>query len=180
MVQYVSCAYRREYFENILRNPISFYDREANASGSLMSRLSMDPKVLQELLGLNGVFPLVSIFNMTGCIAIAFSFGWKLTLVTLFSAMPVIWVAAFVRLGFDLKFEEWNSKVFLSSSQFATEAIGAFRTVTSLTMEDSIIDKYTELLQDQIRKSTRKASYASLVFALSDSIELCAMALTFW
>jgi ATP-binding cassette subfamily B (MDR/TAP) protein 1 len=164
----------------MLRNPISFFDKEANASGSLMSRLSTDTKPIYELLGLNGVFPLVAIFNMTGCIAIAFSFGWKLTLVIFFSAMPVIFVAAFVRLGFEIKFEEWNAQVFAHSSQFATEAVGAFRTVTSLTMEDSIITKYSDLLQAQIRKATRKASYASLVFALSDSIELCAMALTFW
>ena len=145
-----------------------------------MGRLSTDPKLMYELLGLNGVFPLISIFNMIGCIAVAFSFGWKLTLVTFFSAMPVIFIAAFVRIGFDLKFEEWNAEVFALSSQFATEAIGAFRTVTSLTMEDSIIHKYSELLRDQIRKSTWKATYASLVFALSDSIELCAMALAFW
>ncbi|KAI1625512.1 ATP-binding cassette, subfamily B, member 1, partial [Exophiala viscosa] len=177
---YVATAYRREYFTNILRNPVPFFDREGNASGSLMSRLSTDPKVIQELLGLNGVVPLIAIFNMTGCIAIAFSFGWKLTLVTFFSAMPVIWIAAFVRIRFDLQFEAWNAKVFVESSQFATEAIGAFRTVTSLTMEASIVNKYSELLRDQIRKSTRKAIYAALVFALSDSIELCGMALTYW
>lgn len=145
-----------------------------------MSRLSSDPRLIQELLGLNGVFPLVSTFNMIGCIAIAFSFGWKLTLVTFFSAMPVIFIAAFVRIGYELKFEEWNTKVFSDSSQFATEAIGAFRTVTSLTMEDSIIQKYSDLLRDQVQKSTLKATYASLVFALSDSLELAAMALTFW
>lgn len=145
-----------------------------------MSRLSTDPKQLHELMGLNGVFPLISVFNMTGCIAIAFSFGWKLTLVTFFSALPVIFIAAFVRVKYELQFEEWNASVFAHSSQFATEAIGAFRTVTSLTMEDSIIKKYSELLQAQIRKATKKALYAALVFALSDSIDLCVLALTFW
>ncbi|EXJ89769.1 hypothetical protein A1O3_02836 [Capronia epimyces CBS 606.96] len=177
---YISSAYRRKYFQDLLCNPVSFFDLEANASGSIMSRLSTDPKLIQELLGFNGVFPLISMFNILGCVAIAFSFGWKLTLVTFFSAMPVIFIAAFVRIGFELKFEEWNSKVFADSSQFATEAIGAVRTVTSLTMEDSIIQKYSGLLRDQVRKATIKATYASLVFALSDSLELCAMALTFW
>lgn len=145
-----------------------------------MARLATDFKLLGELMGINGVFPLISLFNMTGCIAIAFYFGWKLTLVTFFSALPVIIVAAFVRIRFELQFEEWNAQVFSHSSQFATEAVGAFRTVASLTMEDSIINKYAGLLQQQIRKLTRKALYAALVFALSDSIELCAMALTFW
>jgi ABC-type multidrug transport system fused ATPase/permease subunit len=164
----------------MLKNPISFFDREENASGSLMGRLSTDPKQLQELMGISGVFPLIALFNITGCVAIAFAYGWKLSLVTFFAALPVILMASFVRIGFDLKFEKWNAQVFAQSSQFATEAVGAFRTVSSLTMEESIIDKYSALLDDQIRKATRKALYASLVFALSDSIELCAMALTFW
>lgn len=145
-----------------------------------MSRLTSDPKQLMEMLGWNGAFPLVSIFNITGCIAISFAFGWKLALVTFFAAMPVIFAAAFFRINFDLQFETWNAEVFAHSSQFATEAIGAFRTVTALTMEDSIVTKYQTLLEEQIRKATRKTSYAALVFALSDSIELCAMALTFW
>ncbi|KAL2410372.1 ABC multidrug transporter E [Exophiala dermatitidis] len=176
----ISSTYRKEYFQDILRNPVSFFDMEGNASGSLMSRLSTDPKQVQDLFGLNGIFPIISIFNITGCVAIAFTFGWKLTVVTFFSAMPVIFIAAFVRIRYELEFEKWNSEVFSHSSQFATEAIGAFRTVTALTMEDSIVRKYSDLLGDQVRKATFKATYAALVFALSDSLELCAMALTFW
>ncbi|OAP58471.1 hypothetical protein AYL99_07561 [Fonsecaea erecta] len=176
----VSSVYRREHFSNLLRNPVSFFDAEGNASGSLMARLATDFKLLSELIGLNGVFPLISFFNMAGCVIISFYFGWKLTLVTFFSAMPVVIVAAFVRIKYEIQFEEWNAKVFAHSSQFATEAVGAFRTVTSLTMEDSIIRKYADLLQEQIRDATRRATHGCLVFALSDSVELCAMALTFW
>jgi ATP-binding cassette, subfamily B (MDR/TAP), member 1 len=145
-----------------------------------VSRLSGDPKHLQELFGLNGVFPIISIFQMTGCIAISFAFGWKLTLVTLFSAMPVLFLANFMRIRHELQFEAMNTEVFASSSKFASEAIAAFRTVTSLVMEDSIIDKYSDLLNQQTRTAFRKAWYATLIFAFSDSVELCAMALSFW
>ncbi|OAG39811.1 hypothetical protein AYO21_05876 [Fonsecaea monophora] len=176
----VSSVYRREHFANLLRNPVSYFDAEGNASGSLMARLATDFKLLAEVFGLNGAFPLVSFFNMAGCIIISFYFGWKLTLVTFFSAMPVVIVAAFIRVKYEVQFEEWNAKVFAHSSQFATEAVGAFRTVTSLTMEDSILNKYSDLLQEQIRDATRRATHGCIVFALSDSIELCAMALTFW
>lgn len=177
---YLAASYRREYFSNILAKPIPFYDTEENASGSLMSKLSTDPKQLQQLLGMEGAFPLISIFNLIGCIAISFSFGWKLTLVVLFSAMPVILVASFFRMQWEVKFEEHNAKVFADSSRFATEAIGAFRTVSSLTMEDTIVQKYREMLHDQIRTQLRTASYATLIFAFIDSAELCCMALAFW
>jgi ABC-type multidrug transport system fused ATPase/permease subunit len=151
-----------------------------NASGSIVSRLATDPKQVQELIGLNGAFPLISTFSMIGCIAIAFSFGWKLSLVTVFAALPCTFLAAFMRIRYELQFESMNAAVYAGSSQFAAEAIDAFRTVSSLTMEDTILDRYTQLLREQQKKAFRKARYATLIFAFSDSVELCAMALTFW
>lgn len=145
-----------------------------------MSRLSGDPKQLQELLGFNSVFPLIAIFNVIGCLTISYYFGWKLTLVTMFAVMPVILGGSFARVRYDFQFEIMNAKVFSDSSQFATEAIGAFRTVSSLTMEDSIVERYRTLLQEQIQLSTKKAAYAMLIYAFTDSVELLGMALTFW
>jgi ABC-type multidrug transport system fused ATPase/permease subunit len=173
-------VYQREHFQNLLRFPVSYFDAKENATGSLMARLASDFKVLGELIGINGVFPLVAIFNLTGCIIIGFVFGWKLTLVIFCSAMPVMLVSSYIRIKYELQFVEWNSRVFAQSSQFATEAVGAFRTVTSLTMEDFILNKYSTLLQRQIRDATRQGTYACLVFALCDTVDLCAMALTFW
>ncbi|RMZ91250.1 hypothetical protein DV736_g1479, partial [Chaetothyriales sp. CBS 134916] len=177
---YVAKACRVDYFKNILRQPVPFFDAEGNDSGSLMGRLSSDPKLLYEILGPNGAFPLVSVFNLIGCMIIAFYFGWKLSLVAVFAIMPVLIVGSFIRVRHETNWESLNSKVFVSSSQLATEAISAFRTVTSFTMEDSILTKYSSLLSNQIRRSTRKASYSMLVYALTDSVELAGMALAFW
>ncbi|KAF7592329.1 hypothetical protein BBP40_000385 [Aspergillus hancockii] len=176
----ISAACRKEYFQSILEKPIPFYDLNENASGSLASRLATDPKQVQELIGLNGIFPLISIFSMVGCIAIAFSFGWKLSLVAVFAALPCTFLAAFMRIRYELQFDQMNAEVYAGSSQFAAEAIEAFRTVSALTMEDAILDRYLNLLRQQQNKAFRKAWYATLIFAFSDSVELCAMALTFW
>ncbi|KAF5857815.1 hypothetical protein ETB97_005224 [Aspergillus alliaceus] len=176
----ISSSCRNEYFQSILGKPIAFYDQHENASGSLVSRLSTDPKQVQDLVGLNGVFPIISIFSMIGCIAIAFSFGWKLSLVAVFAALPCTFLAAFMRIRYELQFEAMNAEVYSGSSQFAAEAIEAFRTVSALTMEDAIVNRYENLLRQQQNKAFRKAWYATLIFAFSDSVELCAMALTFW
>ena len=145
-----------------------------------MSRLATDPKQIQELLGTNGAFPMVSILSMIGCIIIAFVFGWKLSLVAVFAALPCIFLAAFMRIRFEMQFDTMNAEVYAGSSQFAAEAIDAFRTVASLTMEDAILNRYSNLLKQQQNKAFRKAWVACLIFAFSDSVELCAMALTFW
>lgn len=145
-----------------------------------MGRLSTDPKQLQELFGVNGIFPLISIFSLIGCVAISFSFGWKLAAVAFFAALPFILLASYFRIQYEVQFERMNAEVYAESSKFATEAIRAFRTVTALTMEDTILQRYTNLLLQQRVKAIRKAWLATVVVAFSDSIDLCAMALTFW
>lgn len=179
-VQFVVSNARMDYFYNILSKPVSYYDREENSSGSLISRLSTDSKQLQEMFGPTGVFPLISVFNIIGCVSISFAFGWKLAAVTFFAAMPFLFFSAFMRIRYEIKFETLNAAVYADSSKFATEAVRAFRTVTALTMEDTILERYSNLLKDQRQKAIRKAWYATLVFAFSDSVELCAMALAFW
>jgi ATP-binding cassette subfamily B (MDR/TAP) protein 1 len=177
---YVSTTYRQEYFESILNKPVPWFDSEDHSSGTLTARLSNDPQQLQEILGPNMALPLVAVFNVMGCTIISFAFGWKLTLVTFFAALPVILAAAFMRIRYEVQFEAFNAKVFAESSKFAAESIGAFRTVTALTLEDTITRHYRGLLDEHVRKAFKKGRYAVLIFALSDSLELCCMALTFW
>lgn len=73
-----------------------------------------------------------------------------------------------------------NQEVFAESSKFAAESIGAFRTVTSLTLEDMICRRYEALLADHVKKAFNKARFSTAVFSFSDSIGLLCMALTFW
>ena len=121
-----------------------------------------------------------ALLSLVGCIIIAFIFGWKLTLVTVFVAMPIILAAGFFRVRYEIQFESMNQAVFAESSKFAAESIGAFRTVSSLTLEDMICRRYEALLQGHVTAAFHKAKYSSLVFAASDSVQLLTMALAFW
>ncbi len=122
----------------------------------------------------------VAVLGVLGCIIIAFVFGWKLTLVTVLVAMPIMLTAGFFRVRYEIQFEAMNQAVFAESSKFAAESIGAFRTVISLTMEDMISNRYDVLLQGHIRKAFNKARWTTTVFAFSDSIQMLCMALGFW
>lgn len=176
----VSTHYRQEYLNNLVRKRISFFDVEGHSAGSLTSRLSSDPTQLQQLMGTEMSMALISVFNLLGSIAISFAFGWKLSLVGLFSVLPIILTAGYLRVGLEMKFEKMNAAVFADSSQFATEAVGAFRTVMSLIMEDTIGDRYEKLLTGHVSKAFGQARFSTVVFAGSDSIELACMALCFW
>jgi ATP-binding cassette, subfamily B (MDR/TAP), member 1 len=113
----VSCTYRQQYFESILAKPIAFFDAEDNSSGTLIGRVANDPTQLQQMLGVNMAMVFQSIFSLIGCIIVAFVFGWKLTLVAVFVALPIIMVGAFFRYGFEIQFEKMNQEVFAESSK---------------------------------------------------------------
>lgn len=79
-----------------------------------------------------------------------------------------------------MKFEKLNYVVFAESGKFASEAIGAFRTVSSLTLESEICSRYEELLRKHTEDAFRKARWSTLVFAASDSSALLCMAFILW
>jgi ATP-binding cassette subfamily B (MDR/TAP) protein 1 len=176
----VSTYYRKEYLKHMLDKRIAFFDAEGNSPGTLTSRLSDDPHRVEGLIGTEMSMGLGAAVNLLGCIIISFVYGWKLSLVGIFAIVPVILTAGFFRIKLEMEFEELNAAVFAESSQFATEAIGAFRTVTSLMMEDLIVDRYANLLRLHVVKASKKAFPSTVVFATSDSIELLCQALVFW
>jgi ATP-binding cassette, subfamily B (MDR/TAP), member 1 len=176
----VSTYYRKEYLEHILDKRIAFFDAEGNSAGTLTSRLSNDPQRVEALMGTEMSFGMGAVVNLLGCIIISLIYGWKLSLVGIFTITPVILTAGFYRIKLEREFEALNAAVFAESSQFATEAIGAFRTVTSLMMEDLIVNRYESLLRTHIVRASKKALPSTLVFATSDSMDLLCQALVFW
>ena len=177
---FIASVYRREYFESILLQRISYFDQEDNSTGQLTARLSSDPTSLKELLGINTCMVLVGIFSLVGAIIISFVYGWKLALVALCVILPLNCLATFYRLRYELRFAAMNEAVFSESSKFGAESIGAFRTVTAFVLEDTICDRYERLLQGHVRSAYRKSPFPTLIFAFSDSVGLACQALILW
>ncbi|KAF4841578.1 ABC transporter BEA3 [Colletotrichum siamense] len=180
LAHFICATYRQQYFEAILFQRTSFYDEEENAHGSLTARVAGDPKQLEELLGLNMAMVYVAILNIVGAISIAFAFGWKLALVALCVTMPIGLTGGYFRFKYEIEFDKMNAAVFAESSKFASESIGAFRTVSALTLEGVTCTRYEKLLKDHVSHAFRKARWTSAVFGFSDSISMACQALIFW
>jgi ATP-binding cassette subfamily B (MDR/TAP) protein 1 len=176
----ITSVYQAQYFKNILYKPVSFFDDEGHSVGALTALIATDPQELQQLLGTNMAFVIISILSVVGCLSLAFYFGWKLTAVALSCAMPLAIAAGFFRIRVEKSFQKMNLEVFSESAKFATESLGAIRTVTALTLEDSICARYETLLQDHVGKAFKKARIATIVFAASDAIPLLCMSFILW
>ncbi|GKT65417.1 ABC transporter [Colletotrichum tofieldiae] len=175
----ISAIYKKQYFEAILFQRTSFFDEE-NSQGALSSRISSDPKLLEEVLGLNMAFFLMGLFSLIGALAVAFAFGWKLALIAMFVTMPIGLFSAYWSFRYDLEFAKLNAAVFAESAKFAAESIGAFRTVSALNLDDSINKRYELLLNNLFSAAYRKQRWASLIVAFAESSSIGCQGLIFW
>ncbi|KAI0859458.1 ABC transporter-like protein [Xylaria cubensis] len=177
---YITSAYRLEYFHSMVSKTVAWFDGDGRSVGALTGLVATDPTQLQEMLGTNITFTIISILSVLGCLIVSFYFGWKLTLVAISSAMPLALAAGFYRMRVEKRFETMNLKVFAESAKYATESVGAIRTVTALTLEHIICQRYEELLRNHVKEAFKRARFATFVFAASDSLPLLAMAFLLW
>lgn len=176
----ITRIYRSEYFGAMLRQDIAFYDIEGNSSGALTSRLSTDPARLQDLVSANIGLILIVIVNLLASCTLALAIGWKLSLVAIFGCLPVLFFAGFTRMRLEMQSQDRNAALYQESARFASEAVGAIRTVSSLTLESKVLDSYGNRLNQSVRKAYKHIAISMFFFGLSESLDLVAMGLAFW
>ncbi|KAL4878829.1 P-loop containing nucleoside triphosphate hydrolase protein [Aspergillus karnatakaensis] len=178
--QIVTHNYRAELFKRILQMDIEFFDRPENTSGALSSNLLTVPNNLQELISINIFVLLILLISLVASCGLALGYGWKLALVMIFAGLPILIGAAFVQLHLEAKMNDTNEARFSDSASLAVEAVGALRTVSSLTLESDLLAEYSQNLRGILRRSAKTMVLAMTVHALAQSVDFLVMALGFW
>ncbi|KJZ74288.1 hypothetical protein HIM_06294 [Hirsutella minnesotensis 3608] len=180
LAQTVMKCYRREVFDNTLRQDMSFFDQPENSTGSLVARLSSEPTSLQELLSMNMGLITINAFNLLSSAALAIAYGWKLGLTLALGALPLLVGAGYMRIRLEYLFETDTATRFAQSSGVASEAVLGIRTISSLALERVVIERYEKQVQGIATRSIGDLGLKMFFYALSQSISFLAMALGFW
>lgn len=170
---------RGQAFRSMLRQDISFFDKEENATGILTSFLSTETKHLSGVSGVTLGTILMVTTTLIASMVVALIIGWKLALVCI-SAVPVLLACGFYRFSMLAAFQQRSKKAYEGSASYACEATSAIRTVASLTREHDVWDVYHDQLVSQGRESLISVAKSSLLYAASQSLMLLCMALGFW
>ncbi len=178
--QYIVKEYRSEAFDNILRQDMSFFDRPDNSTGSLVSRVSSEPANLQELLSFNLLLLLINSVSLVSSSILAIAYGWKLGLVLVLGGLPLLVGSGYVRIRLEYKLDEDAADRFAKSSGYATEATMAIRTVSSLALEPTVVDRYHASLQSLANDAILGLGWKMFFYSLSQSISFLVMGLGFW
>ncbi len=167
----ISKKYRNGYLRDLLSQDIGFFEISGNSSGALNALLGSDSSDLEMFfassMGLLLLFSVVIIAS--GVIAIAV--GWRLGLVGVFGCYPVLFMAGAVRMRLERGAQDRCAAAFLESTRFGSEAVEAIKTVSSLALEDTVLERYERRLKTAILSSIKNTAVSSLIFALSDCLD---------
>lgn len=170
---------RDRAFRTILRQDISYFDREENSTGALTSFLSTETTHLSGISGVTLGTLLIVSTTLIAAIAVSCAIGWKLALVCT-ATIPILLACGFLRFFMLLRFQQRSKKAYETSASFACEATAAIRTVASLTREKDVWNNYHEQLKAQAKKSFVSIIRSSSLYASSQSLMFLCIALGFW
>lgn len=167
-------------FNDILRQDLAFFDRPENNTGALSSHVDAYPQAVFELMGFNVGLIIIAALNIAACSILGIVYSWKLGLVSVFAALPVVIGCGYMKIRFDGKLDRQIAKRLVLSAAIASESTTAIRTVSSLGIERSILDRYTSELDQAIAGSVKPLLNTMGWFALTQSAEYWFMALGYW
>ncbi|KAL4968151.1 P-loop containing nucleoside triphosphate hydrolase protein [Aspergillus stella-maris] len=177
---HIATFYRSKYFAAMLNQDMSFFEIDGQSAGVMTGRLASDPQRIEDLVSLCLGYILLVLVNVLGSSILALAVGWKIALVAIFGCLPPLFFTGYVRIRLEMTSQERTSKIYLESARFAAEAIGAIRTVASLTMEEKVIQMYEERLQQTSPKFVRITLASAVLLGLCESLYLATLALIFW
>ncbi|KAJ5155561.1 ABC transporter [Penicillium capsulatum] len=180
VAQAINRKYRKEIVSNMLKQDMQFFDRPENTTGALASRADSYPRYLLELMGMTIGLMIFGAVAVLACAVLALAYGWRLGVVVVFAGLPPLVLSGYARVKIEANLEGKISKRFAQSASVASEAVNAIRTVSSLAIEKSVLDKYTTELDHATSDSTMPILLMMAPFAFTQTIEYCFMALGFW
>ncbi|KAI1073610.1 P-loop containing nucleoside triphosphate hydrolase protein [Whalleya microplaca] len=180
IAQTLSIKTRRETLDSILRQDLRFFDRPENTVGALTSRIDSYPQAILELMGFNIALVIMCAINIIASSILSIVVSWKLGLVGVLVGLPPIVLAGYARIRLDTKMDNDMGKRFSTSASIASETVMAIRTVSSLAIENRVLQRYTSELDQAIHKTSRSMFHMMVWFSLTQAIEYFILALGFW
>ncbi|KAK9470648.1 P-loop containing nucleoside triphosphate hydrolase protein [Dipodascopsis tothii] len=170
---------RIKTLKHILRQDISFFDKDENSTGALTNTLAQDAQAVDGLSGATLGQIMNSISIVSSSIILSLIIAWQLALVCT-ACVPVLIGSGFYRCYVLTKFQEDAKVSQASSANFACEAVSGIKTVASLTREEEILEAYHQTLAQTLKKRRTQSNQSAFWFGLAQGMTYWIMSLAFW
>lgn len=164
----------------MLKQDLQFFDRPENTTGALTSRADSYPQAVFELMGFTIALMVIATVSVLACSILSLVYSWRLGVVVVFAGLPPMLASGFARIRMEGALDHKISNRFSASASIASEAITSIRTVSSLAIEQTVLDRYTHELDKANASSTLPLLMIMAPFAFTQSVEYSVLALGFW
>ena len=168
---------RMNIFSHMQRLPLSFFDQ--NPVGRLMTRVTTDVQVLNELFSSGVVTIFGDIFTLTGIILVLFIMNWKLSLVTL-SVVPLLfYVTLLFRKKVRSSFRLIRKRI-ARINAFLQENISGMWVVQLFNQEAKKFRQFAQINWQYCQAYLKTIFYYALFFPAVEFIGALTIAMIIW
>src|SRR3954470_16877995 len=168
---------RMQIYTHLQRLDVSFYDR--NPVGRLMTRVTTDVDVINDLFRSGVVAAFGDIFMLTGIMAVLLRMDWRLALIT-FSVLPLI---VFVGHGFRRdgrqsyrRVRSWIARI----NAYLNEHINGMATVQLFRREEYDFERFDEINAKHRDANVEQIFYYAVFYPAIEFVAAVASALIIW
>jgi ATP-binding cassette subfamily B multidrug efflux pump len=177
LAQRVMYDVRVELFSHLQRLSLRFFD--ANPVGRLMTRVTNDIEVLNEMFGAGVVTIFGDVFVLLFIVGAMFLMNWQLALVTL-TILPFILFAAFLfRKRIRLAYRDIRVRL-ARINAYLQERVGGMRVVQLFGREEQTLRRFEEINDDHLEAHLRSIRHYALFFPVIEVLTAVALALILW
>ncbi len=168
---------RVEIFGHIQKLQMAYFDR--NPVGRLITRMTSDVDVLNELFTAGVVSIFGDVFLLLGIVGVMLWINWKLALVS-FAVIPLIFLATWV---FKIKVRDsyrWVRTCVAKINSFLQENITGMSVVQIFVQEKRKFGEFEERNREHLQANLQSISYYAFFYPVLDLLGAVAIALIIW
>ena len=168
---------RERLFDRLQRLSVSFFDR--NAIGRLMTRVTSDVEVLNDLFSSGVVAIIGDLVLMVAILVMMFAMSWQLALVTLLLLPGIAAISFFFRRRMrdaHREIRHWVARL----NAFLQERVTGLSVVQLFRREEDSQREFRQISREQLRAQVRSVYLYSLFYPLVEVGGAVAIALILW
>ena len=175
--QHVMLDLRGQVFSRLQRLELAFFDR--NPVGRLMTRVTSDVEVLNEMFTSGVVTIFGDIFTIGAIVTAMLLLDWRLALVS-FAVLPFVFVAAILfRRKVRDAYRDIRTRL-ARINAFLQERITGIGVIQLFRQEESTAERFERINESHLKAHLRSITYYALFFPVIELLTAVAVALILW
>ncbi|CAF4069513.1 unnamed protein product, partial [Adineta steineri] len=170
---------RSKAFACFLRQEVAYFDRPENSSGAICTQLSSNAAAIEDMAGTRLGIICQALSMSTFGFLLGFFYNWQLTMII---AIPfvIVLIATIIQIRLTSWLKTQCDLIYSQASTLAVEVITNMRTVKQLSMENEILQQYSNMIDQVLKLSWRPEALFATVFGLYWAMSSLTLGLLYW